>query len=331
MKKGLLIWLGVVLGIGLGLGGVSLRQARALDGGGDASCLQDAGCTSPEEGGAGNEDEEELSCEAGICPTTTPDNWGCVVGATRLSRSGDKGVGDLLLAIGIGLLRLKSIVSKKHRGGGTWLWAILVVSCVMGWRRLSWAKPASNQNPKEGSSVGQERNLVFSIEDEEEEELRRRFALSYNPFTLLLTRVGLNLEALLISHHGLNLTFFYASTLTNEDSHNNRFQGVGGELGYRYYTGECGLRGLYVGPSLLLGIYNAIPLVGDRIPYWNVGGALDIGWQAIVANRTVVGVGGGIQYTVPSEKFPAQELPASVYAIEGFRPRFLMAFGFAFD
>jgi hypothetical protein len=158
----------------------------------------------------------------------------------------------------------------------------------------------------------------------------RRLVLSYNPFTLQLSRYGLNAELLLASHHGLVLSPFYAYTTTNEDSFHNVFRGFGGELGYRWYSGRNGARGFFVGPSVLLGFYEGVPARGATVPFANLGGALDVGYQAIVVDRWVVGIGGGLQYTVPTQTFPPQELPASVYAIQGLRPRLLLALGAAF-
>ena len=84
-------------------------------------------------------------------------------------------------------------------------------------------------------------------------------------------------------------------------------------------------------PSLLAACYVAIPQRGADVVYGNFGGAVDVGYQAIFADRWVAGLGGGLQYTVPTVTFPAQELPASVYAIRGLRPRLLLALGVAFD
>jgi hypothetical protein len=95
-----------------------------------------------------------------------------------------------------------------------------------------------------------------------------------------------------------------------------------------------------VGPSFLLSYDVATPaqgagtsaaIFGAAIPYWNLGGAIDVGWQAILADRFVVGLGGGLQYTVPTVTLPQQELPASIYANRGLRPRVLLDLGVAFD
>jgi hypothetical protein len=182
----------------------------------------------------------------------------------------------------------------------------------------------------------------------------RHFTLTYNPLTLFVVRAELSIEALLTDHHALQLTGFFGSTRTNEVypascpqmtgtkecALTTLFRGGGGELGYRWYSGTAGPRGFYVAPSFLLARYTATPAVGAGtsaavsgadIPYWNLGGALDVGWQAIFADRWVAGGGLGLQYTVPSHTFPPLELPASVYATRGLRPRLLLGLGVAFD
>jgi hypothetical protein len=159
---------------------------------------------------------------------------------------------------------------------------------------------------------------------------RRWLTLSYNPFTLQASRYGANAELLVASHHVVAGTLYWANTLTNEDSFSNRFRGIGGEIGYRYYTGHDGPRGLFFGPSFLLGAFDAIPARGATTHFGNYGLAVDFGYQALVADRWVVGVGGGIQYNRPDKTFPQQEVPASVYANPGVRPRLLLALGVAF-
>ena len=159
---------------------------------------------------------------------------------------------------------------------------------------------------------------------------RRWLTVSYNPFTLQASRYGANAELLVASHHVVAGTLYWANTLTNEDSFSNRFRGIGGEIGYRYYTGHDGPRGVFIGPSFLLGAFDAVPARGATTHFGNYGLAVDVGYQALVADRWVVGIGGGIQYNRPDKTFPQQEVPASVYANPGVRPRLLLALGVAF-
>jgi hypothetical protein len=203
--------------------------------------------------------------------------------------------------------------------------------------------------PPSDSAKGGEGNLKDAPLFQPSGELRR-FTLTWNPLTLFLNRGEIALEILMTDHHALQITGFFGATRTNEvypsagdTSHEHAFttlfMGGGGELGYRWYSGMAGPRGLYVAPSFLLAEYVATPTQGagtkdardgQSIPFTNLGGALDVGWQGIFADRWVAGIGAGLQYTVPTHTFPQQELPASVYAIRGLRPRLLLTLGVAF-
>jgi len=159
----------------------------------------------------------------------------------------------------------------------------------------------------------------------------RRLAITWSPLSYLVAgRIGGSASVMIVSHLGLELTLFHVDLTTGTDS-NNRFIGWGQELGFRYYSGENGPRGFFIGPSLLLGNYTAIPLVGgDQIRYRVPGLAVDIGYQALVIDRFVIGLGIGAQYTRPTVSLPQQEIPSSFYANAGVRPRVLFALGFSF-
>jgi hypothetical protein len=55
-----------------------------------------------------------------------------------------------------------------------------------------------------------------------------------------------------------------------------------------------------------------------------------VGYQALVADRVVVGAGVGAQYTLTDKSIPNQQFPANVYANAGLRPRLLFSVGWAF-
>jgi hypothetical protein len=251
-----------------------------------------------DDGGADAAADADTSPE-GIQPTTTPDNLGCAAGR-RGSTSGSLAVAGLALGV--------AAIAGARRARRARLAAIACLACLTS---LASSASAEEAAPADDGD-------------------RRWLTLAYNPFTLQASRYGANVEVLLASHHVLAGTLYYANTLTNEDSFKNRFRGVGGELGYRYYTGTDGPRGLFFGPSLLLAALEAVPARSASTSFENYGVALDLGYQAIVADRWVVGLGGGLQYSRPTTTFPQQELPASVYANPGVRPRLLLALGVAF-
>jgi hypothetical protein len=237
----------------------------------------------------------------GIAESSTAGNYGCSTGGAGTPMSGFAGAAFAIAAL---LLSRR----RSRRAGLASLVVVAAVASAPAAHAVEAALDAPSPLPPPPP---------------------RSVAVSYNPLTLQLSRLSANLEIALGSHHIFEASPFFAYTRTNSDS-NNVFSGVGAELGYRYYFGEGGMRGLYVGPAVLLGFYSAQAATGQSTTFQNFGGALDVGYQAIVADRVVLGLGTGVQYTVPTLTFLPQELPASVYAVRGLRPRLLFAVGVAF-
>jgi hypothetical protein len=169
---------------------------------------------------------------------------------------------------------------------------------------------------------------------------RRVFAVEWNPVALVIDRISVNLEIAPADHHALVLAPFVFDTRTASfvdvegdaaTLHaSQRFEGVGGEIGYRYYAGHGGLRGFFAGPSFILAGVRGTDGAGDHTTFMNYGVAVDVGWQALVASDWVVSLGGGGQYTFTSQSIPDQQAPAAYYANNGLHPRALAALGYAF-
>ena len=169
----------------------------------------------------------------------------------------------------------------------------------------------------------------------------RLVAIEWNPLPLpTIRKASANVIITPADHHALVLSPFYVSTTTEsidvvDDSGRHtrlpeqKFYGFGAELGYRYYGGSGGPRGLFVGPSLVLGSFTAKAQDGTKTPYLDLGIAADVGYQVLVADRVALSLGGGIQYVAPSKSIPAQQFPASVYANSRVSPRLLFAVGWA--
>jgi hypothetical protein len=174
----------------------------------------------------------------------------------------------------------------------------------------------------------------------------RTFAIEWNPLSLFIDRFSLNLVIAPGEHHALVLSPFYtwANTVpfsTGIDYNGNAlpapitveqqtFHGFGGELGYRYYFGQGGPRGFFLGPSLILAGITATAGNGSQTSFLDFGLAADAGFQALIANNWSVCVGAGLQYAMPSTSIPPQQLPASIYANQGVQPRLLLSLGYAF-
>jgi hypothetical protein len=186
-----------------------------------------------------------------------------------------------------------------------------------------------------------------------------RFAtVEWNPLALFIDRLSVNVVIVPGDHHGLVVSPFYTWANTAEWSTGlaadgtslgytlnvprQDFNGFGGEIGYRYYVDRGGPRGLFAGPSLILESITAtscancsgVPALAayhsSRTSFTGYGLALDVGYEALVADTVAVSVGVGAQYTWTSQTIPPQQLPASIYANERLYPRMLLSLGYAF-
>jgi hypothetical protein len=163
-------------------------------------------------------------------------------------------------------------------------------------------------------------------------------ALQGNPLDLIIGRFSADLEYLPDVHHALHLSphTYYALPGTDDE-----LDGFGTEAGYRYYFGTYGPHGLFMGASFLFGQYHYVHISSydpsldppDDTHYYSFGGALDVGWQAIVLGNFAVGAGGGVQYTYfdkqPHFEYAHHPWHDLLYG-SGLRPRVLVALGAAF-
>jgi hypothetical protein len=177
-------------------------------------------------------------------------------------------------------------------------------------------------------------------------EATHRLAILWHPIPLITGAGKLELEAVVapVEHHALIVNAFYTSTATapiyvydNEGRATQLpqqiFRGAGLELGYRYYRGRGGPRGLFAGLSLV-----AVAMFehqgefgnGSHTNYADLGAAIDAGYAAIVADRVALAVGLGVQALDTTKPIPPQQLPASTYADAGVVPRIVFGVGWAF-
>jgi hypothetical protein len=180
----------------------------------------------------------------------------------------------------------------------------------------------------------------------------RTFTVEWNPLSLFIDKWSFNINIVPGNHHGITLNPFYVNNstvpfATGIDANGNpltlpngtpytlnvlpqRFEGFGGEIGYRYYTGLEGPRGFFAGPSVLLAPFTATAPNGSKTSFFDLGFAADIGFEALLADTIALSVGGGLQYTIPSKSLPQQQDPASIYANQRVYPRMLLSLGYAF-
>ena len=227
---------------------------------------------------------------------------------------------------------------------------------------LSAPRPAAAQATASGSSEPYDAvpsNGPVSVVVPEAEPPRRFVAIEWNPLPLMVFHTGTrpsdpgrpaaqeglgklsaNVVVAPLEHHALILSPFYVLTRTTPisswDMNLNptplpiqTFEGFGTELGYRYYTGRGGLRGFFVGPSLIVGSFTATAENGSKTPYIDYGFAVDVGYQALVLDRFSLGLGAGVQYTTTDKSIPPQMMWAKVFANTVVLPRVLVSLGWA--
>ena len=168
-----------------------------------------------------------------------------------------------------------------------------------------------------------------------------------NPLAFAIGRYSMDLEYLPAPHHALHLTPLYYYALPGTD---DQLTGYGAEVGYRFYTGWHGPHGFFAGGSLIVAGFeyihgNPTNVAGDQADdtqYLQIGGAIDVGYQAIILGNFCVGVGLGAQYTAdtswqsfhvttndPHFEYQSHPFHDLVYGW-GLRPRILLQVGAAF-
>jgi hypothetical protein len=170
----------------------------------------------------------------------------------------------------------------------------------------------------------------------------RQLAIFANPLALAVNRYSAQLEYLPVTHHAftVNPFFFKANRKHTEDGVAYDLgdqNGLGAELGYRYYTGTKGPNGFFFGPSLLFGAYwanggepNAPEglLTSRPEAYTAFGGAIDLGGQVVVSPGIVLGAGAGVQYLTTTAQRP--DINTVFEGRGGISPRLLASLGYAF-
>lgn len=161
----------------------------------------------------------------------------------------------------------------------------------------------------------------------------KHFALTLNPLAFAVQRVGINVEYMLARHHGLIAEPFFQALSVGDEPSTTSYTNVGGELGYRFYTGSRGANGFFIGPfgTFIASSASATVVAGGNSSTSEssisiYGGGVDLGGQHVFRNGFTIGGGAGVVYLVSSD--PVSE--SSSYKVEGLLPRFLFTVGWAF-
>jgi hypothetical protein len=218
--------------------------------------------------------------------------------------------------------------------------ACLCVAALSGLGVFAFATDASAQDPAGAPAAGAAAPgapaPALPKESDDDERPMKKLGLELNPLGFAIGRYSINVEYMLARHHALILTpFFDSTTVTVNSVDVGSLKGFGGELGYRFYTGDRGMNGFYIGPSVLFASWSQssnLPNVPNGDSFTAIGGALDLGGQAVIGPGVIVGGGFGLQYTKNSIDVNTDNLNIASAAIAGggVRPRFLLSVGYGF-
>jgi hypothetical protein len=173
-----------------------------------------------------------------------------------------------------------------------------------------------------------------------QDDTRRFVAVTINPLGLAVERYGANVEVSPFPHHVLigslysqGIPMWLVRSVSGRDEVHAAGASLGGELGYRLYSGRSGADGLFVGPSFV-----SMPLAyprlandlasADLVRFNSVGAAFDIGVQKVTSSGFTIGGGVGVMYLsydLPSDN---RRLPLTIEP--HVLPRLLLAAGWSF-
>jgi hypothetical protein len=174
----------------------------------------------------------------------------------------------------------------------------------------------------------------------------RRLSIEINPIPIVGGRYGGNVEVALARHHVLVGSGYYQTFEPRvlevimpkavDTSHGAQAR-IGGEFGYRFYSGRRGANGFFAGASAVampLALPRVLPDFKTDVPsFYGFGGAVDVGIQAITdAGFTIGGGIGGmyLAYDAPKSAQTPPGAPPIKYYEPHFLPRVLLAAGWSF-
>lgn len=168
----------------------------------------------------------------------------------------------------------------------------------------------------------------------------RHFTLTLNPLSLMRKTFGVNVEILPARHHAIEISPYLdlasrdvspVAPATGEKRSLSKLS-PGGEIGYRFYSGESGASGFFIGPSAVLMPFAYVKDTadgqGDIGSFYRVGGAVDLGGQLVTSGGFTFGGGVGAMYLPYKEPSDARKELISVTS--PILPRILLAAGWSF-
>jgi hypothetical protein len=176
---------------------------------------------------------------------------------------------------------------------------------------------------------------------ESQDDTRLPITVTVNPLGLAIQRYGANVEVSPLPHHVFTGSLYAQSiplglvkALSGREQINEAGgSSLGGELGYRLYTGSIGADGLFVGGSFV-----SMPLAyprldanlrsADLVRFNAPGAALDVGVQKVTESGFTIGGGVGVTYLSYTMPVDSRRLPLGIEP--HVLPRLLLAAGWSF-
>lgn len=176
---------------------------------------------------------------------------------------------------------------------------------------------------------------------EGQDDTRKVVTVTVNPLGLAIQRYGANVEVSPFAHHAFvgslysqTIPIWLIKDVSGRDEINQQGgASLGGELGYRLYSGKVGADGAFIGGSFV-----SMPLAyprlasdlasADLVRFSALGAALDVGVQKVTASGFTIGGGVGVMYLdyqVPNDN---RRIPLSIEP--HVLPRLLLAAGWSF-
>lgn len=165
--------------------------------------------------------------------------------------------------------------------------------------------------------------------------------VTVNPLGLAIQRYGANVEVSPLPHHAIigslysqSIPLWLIKDVSGRDEINrNGGASLGGELGYRLYSGRRGADGLFVGASFV-----SMPLAyprlaadlasADLVRFSALGAAFDIGLQKITSSGFTIGGGVGVMYLDYQVPDDYRRIPLTIEP--HVLPRLLLTAGWSF-
>lgn len=174
-----------------------------------------------------------------------------------------------------------------------------------------------------------------------QDDTRHYVTVTVNPLGLAFERYGGNVEVSPLPHHVLTASLYSQSVplwlvkalSARDEVHERGGSTLGGELGYRLYSGKGGADGLFVGGSFV-----SMPLAYARlgadlasaelVRFSAPGAAFDLGVQKVMGSGFTLGGGIGVMYLAYDLPNDNRRLPVGIEP--HVLPRLLLAAGWSF-